>query len=331
MKSTVVYDRCVADVLVIACDGGACGQHRILLPAAQLDDVVNVRELHDSMSDPSWEPEEHVVVFQRVQHQLIYDKIVQLRDKGHRVVVELDDDFEAMPEGHPSRHRLDPANNKTNNWAWIRRCVEAADELVCSTEAIRERYGKGIVVPNMIPEAYLNIKRTPESVRLRIGWPGDARHHVGDLEEAVDAVGSVCPPHTVAVVGSRNVFQILGTGLYTPFVPFQHYAATIARSFDIGIAPLAQNEFNRSKSWLKALEFAALGVPFVASRSPEYVRLGLGDLADGPGEWKEALQRLTSLHDDERMNEGEVLREGVRAAGLTYEKNASAFLHAWVG
>lgn len=41
---------------------------------------------------------------------------------------------------------------------------------------------------------------------------------------------------------------------------------------DIGLAPLDKNAFNESKSWIKILEYAAMGVPFVASPSPEYQR-----------------------------------------------------------
>ena len=35
--------------------------------------------------------------------------------------------------------------------------------------------------------------------------------------------------------------------------------------FDIGVAPLAYNVFNRSKSDIKVLEYASLGIPAVAS------------------------------------------------------------------
>lgn len=42
--------------------------------------------------------------------------------------------------------------------------------------------------------------------------------------------------------------------------------------FDIGLAPLEVNTFNAAKSWIKILEYCAMGVPFVASMSPEYER-----------------------------------------------------------
>ncbi len=36
----------------------------------------------------------------------------------------------------------------------------------------------------------------------------------------------------------------------------------------VGIAPLVDRPFNRSKSWIKGLEYSAFGLPFVASPLP---------------------------------------------------------------
>ncbi len=67
--------------------------------------------------------------------------------------------------------------------------------------------------------------------------------------------------------------------------------------WDIGIAPLADTPFNRCKSPIKALDYAALGLPVLASDREVY----RGTLADGPGgmllpddenAWFVALSRL---------------------------------------
>ena len=72
-------------------------------------------------------------------------------------------------------------------------------------------------------------------------------------------------------------------------VPFRSltgggYTSSVAE-LGVGLVPLLDSAFNRAKSWLKGLEYAALGVPFVASPTPEYVKLaglGAGLLADDP-------------------------------------------------
>jgi glycosyltransferase involved in cell wall biosynthesis len=51
--------------------------------------------------------------------------------------------------------------------------------------------------------------------------------------------------------------------------------------WDIGIAPLADTPFNRCKSAIKALDYAAIGLPMLASDRTVY----RDTLADGPGGW----------------------------------------------
>jgi glycosyltransferase involved in cell wall biosynthesis len=67
-------------------------------------------------------------------------------------------------------------------------------------------------------------------------------------------------------------------------------------TFDIGLAPLVDNRFNRSKSFIKILEYAALGVPFIASPVGPYadhvVDGVTGFLASTPDEWAERLDQL---------------------------------------
>src|SRR5262249_55319210 len=51
--------------------------------------------------------------------------------------------------------------------------------------------------------------------------------------------------------------------------------------WDIGIAPLADTPFNRCKSALKALDYAAMGLPILASDNAVY----RGSAADGVAGW----------------------------------------------
>jgi glycosyltransferase involved in cell wall biosynthesis len=103
--------------------------------------------------------------------------------------------------------------------------------------------------------------------------------------------------------------------------------------WDIGIAPLADTTFNRCKSALKALDYAAMGLPILASDSPAY----RGSPADGPGGWLVpddsdawfvALARL--VRDGalrRRLAEG--AREAVSAATLSAQ--AQRRRAAWLG
>lgn len=84
--------------------------------------------------------------------------------------------------------------------------------------------------------------------------------------------------------------------------------------YDVGLAPLEANQFNAAKSWIKILEYAAMGVPFVASASPEYERFSiLPRLAIAPpgflvgkGEhaWYAALRAITADRAQLRRMQG---------------------------
>jgi glycosyltransferase involved in cell wall biosynthesis len=75
---------------------------------------------------------------------------------------------------------------------------------------------------------------------------------------------------------NRVGMSVHATASYPGFVNWitqQHW--------DIGITPLADTPFNRCKSAIKALDYAALGLPVLASDRAVY----RGTLADGPGGW----------------------------------------------
>jgi glycosyltransferase involved in cell wall biosynthesis len=99
---------------------------------------------------------------------------------------------------------------------------------------------------------------------------------------------------------------------------------------DIGIVPLEISPFNQAKSALKGLEYAALGIPFIASPTREYERLelyGVGKTAKTPAEWRKHLQRMI-----DRTSETERIANENRAKireEHTYRVNAPQWIEAW--
>jgi hypothetical protein len=90
---------------------------------------------------------------------------------------------------------------------------------------------------------------------------------------------------------------------------------------DIGIVPLVARPFNRAKSALKGMEYAACGVPFVASSSPEYrwfdsgVTVGGAFDDQGAEQWIRALERL--LDPAERVRTAAAQTERVAAEDIS--------------
>jgi glycosyltransferase involved in cell wall biosynthesis len=283
-----------------------------------------------SFEDKPWEilsgtvPDADVVVIQRPSHPSVEAAIRYLKSKGIRIVVDIDDRFEAI---QPSN--LASFHYKKKEIRCMNASIANADVVTCSTPELAELHG-GIVLENCVPESYLNIPDEHENV---IGWSGTLAVHRDDLRVVGSGVSRavIDTDWGFRVVGeSAGVGNELGLARdpeQTGWLPIGDYPAEVAK-LGIGIAPLADNAFNRSKSWLKALEYSALGVPFVATDLPEYRRLGVGLLASNQRQWKGMLSTL--LNDPMR-------REDMRLAGRaaarqwTYEKHAERWADVWLG
>jgi len=91
----------------------------------------------------------------------------------------------------------------------------------------------------------------------------------------------------------------------------QDYPSLLS-GFHIGLVPLVPSPFNEAKSYLKGLEYAAAGIPFIATPTAEYRRLheaGVGRLASTPDEWRDHATEL--LDWDVRVEEADRQREVV--------------------
>jgi glycosyltransferase involved in cell wall biosynthesis len=104
--------------------------------------------------------------------------------------------------------------------------------------------------------------------------------------------------HTIGVSSAKPPSDVVA--IAPPSARYDHFIAwfrSVARHFDIAVAPLVDSPFNRCKSDLKFLEYAACGLPVVLSRVTPYsltVRHGEdGLLTDNDDEsWFRALESL---------------------------------------
>jgi hypothetical protein len=111
---------------------------------------------------------------------------------------------------------------------------------------------------------------------------------------------------------------------------FGYWALRVAQ-LEVGIVPLADSVFNRSKSALKASEMAAVGVPVVMSPTPDNRRLhalGVGLVAASRNQWRRHLSSL--LSSPERRAELAGRGREVMAT-QTYEAHCGRWLEAWTG
>jgi O-antigen biosynthesis protein len=337
-------------VRVYPADEGGCGFYRMTEPARVLaaqghdvaigttfdiEGVVQSNGLRVPKRVIFDEPTPDVVVLQRVTSAEVCEAIPVMQRQGVTVAVEIDDDLASIPKGHPYLRDTSILGDSVHNRRWMRRAAERADLVTCSTPALGRRYG-GTVIRNAIPASWLDLPApTLDPEAPVFGWTGSTATHVDDLRVTGGAVART-------LTRSGGSFRVVGTGVGVPEQLGFREGQTIEASgwqdlelyphaygaIQVGIVPLRPNRFNAAKSWLKGLEAAALGVPFVASPSLEYAALhalGVGRLAHTPYEWGTELIALT---DPDVWSEASA-KGRIVAAQHTIEGRAHQWWDAW--
>jgi glycosyltransferase involved in cell wall biosynthesis len=343
-------------VLAYPADTGGCGFYRLIhacrtliAQGAEVDYVV-----HDDPAErqlqAQWyvdddgrthvvdvlDPGADVVVLQRPLQAHLPGAIRKLQAKGVRVVVEIDDDFEHISPRNISWKSVQPHLSPGRNRAHLREACELADLVTVSTPALAAVYaphGRFVVIPNCVPESYLLIRQDPHD-EVYVGWSGSTETHPDDLQvcgngiaRALAATGA-----KMAIVGTgKGVKARLGLGdipLASGWRTLGDYPDALSQ-FDVGIVPLELTAFNEAKSWLKGLEMAAVGVPFVASPTQQYRELtdyGAGILAETPRQWEGIVKRLVrdEGHRANMANLGRAVAER-----WTIERNIERWSDAW--
>lgn len=273
-----------------------------------------------------------VMVFQRISSAIHAEAILELRRHGIAVVMDMDDDLTRI---HPDstahdRYHRDPVHSWANT---VKACMNSTLVTV-STKALLKVYakhGRGHVIDNYVRGSDLEIKHEDSDV---FGWPGHTGTHAGDLPVVGTAVRELIDEgHAFRVVSApsdvRRQLLLRSEPDYTGRIPTIEWTEAVTQ-LGVGMAPLCSSVFNRSKSRLKLAEMSAVGVPWVASPSPEYRRFhqesGTGILASSPREWRHGLGSL--LADSSlRAEMGEAGRAFM--ADQTIEANAWRWWEAW--
>jgi glycosyltransferase involved in cell wall biosynthesis len=297
---------------------------------------------HPQVVDVNDPPACDVLVLQRPLNRLLVDAIPHLQHAGIAVVVELDDDFRNIHPRNASWAPVQPSRSPHHSWKQLVRACDAADWVTVTTPALAELYaphGRVSIIPNAVPEAWLTFARDVDDDRGPlpwVGWSGGLNTHPEDLPVMGPSVAQLVNAGVCefAVVGTgQGVARQLGIRKLkaSGWAPLDEYPVMM-QQLDVGVVPLEPTLFNDAKSWLKGLEFAALGVPFVASPTQPYRalnELGVGELAAKPRHWQGMLRRLVTMPTEERVALGALYRQRVREHGLTIEDQAGKWWAAW--
>lgn len=228
------------------------------------------------------------------------------------VVLDVDDAFHLMDETHPEfdlyRCQIDA----------LRTVRARAAEIWVSTEPLAESItdaaGPVVVVPNSIDPRLWCLHRPltdpPErdgDLGLEILYAGTVTHGP-DFESIMPALEDLATrvDFRLTVVGvaphlaDRPWIRRMTPGDAGQYPRYATWIRDRSALFDVGIAPLVDNAFNRLKSDVKMLEYLAIDLVPLASDVGPYTRsrsLVTGGLCSTSGEWVDRLTELATERD----------------------------------
>lgn len=305
-----------------------CCYYRCTLPSIEL----NKRGWFSAVGFPGWDNERgfgmlmpdgrtvhgwDIIVLKLLMLREIYDKMLVAQEMGQKFVVDIDDWFDGLAATNRAFEATDPLKNPNNNRQIYAEIIMKADAVITSTPFLFNYYAQKrnnvYMVRNGIDsERYLKKSKRFER-KPNIGWVGATHWRSNDLEQLSGFMNDYLKSnnimfhhsgHSSSAPSAHDLLKIDETRFtklqMTPISSYPNLFIPIV----IGTIPLNNIEFNYAKSFIKGLEYAAAGVPFISSPSPEYEYLaehGIGRVARTQDDWIYHFDEL--LNTDKRNDE----------------------------
>lgn len=296
----------------------ACAYIRLILPL--------IRERGDKLHVRWITPDEvfayaaDILICQRVAVADIdmIDRIVEHSNKHNmKIVYDLDDYLLELPKDHPEFLIYKPLSEAVFNWLLV------ADDVWVSTKALmvhlKNINSRVHLVPNYLDDyVWSNPKKNDvkkiTDCPVRLLYMGTQTHQA-DFELVTNVLRRLKeefgPNIEIFVIGisaadlNNSWCQVLNPpdNVGAVYPAFANWLAE-TNCFDIGIAPLVDNTFNRCKSPIKFFDYSAIGLATVASDIGVYDQIQDGEngvLAKNTEDsWYHSLRKL--ITDEEFRN-----------------------------
>lgn len=349
---------------------GGVSYYRLVKPMELLKDEydvkfygANIQKVSKGLSNDAfydWLTQEYdMIIVKQIDNATSAQALIHWSNKNGCILVQdFDDNMLAVREDQPA-HKMG-YNIGGNRRAYAGAMMSLADALIVSTVPIKDYFGNFIkemfgedkdiyVFPNyndIRDWKYKQPKKDKEKVV--IGWAGSVTHDA-DLGLVMPVLGKILDKHD-------NVHLELVGGIMQGALAFltkdwtdkaksklkvkggvpawdKYPKLIMEQSWDIGIAPLIDDEFNRGKSHIKWTEYAMAKLPTIASNVYPYfmpiatnkaiVPGETGILADSDTEWEQALEKLIASKE-ERERLGNNAYEYV-SSNLQWKDHAEAY------
>jgi hypothetical protein len=290
---------------------GANAYYRLLLPLMAMrergHDVVHVVQEYKRVIDVR--PLLRCDAVHIHRPALLYDDgevVTKLLDAGITVGFDEDDNVIDMPQGLEERTDQPWLPRARRNFELLLEHVSRVQLVTTPSDHLADRFEAAgaanvHVVDNYLPGAFSRVAPQGHD-GLVIGWHAGREHLVdAELLGLVPMLERVLEKHPDVRVVTINIDLKMEHERYAceEAMPIEALTHRLA-DFDVGLVPLADIPFNRGRSNVKAREYAAAGVPWLASPVGSYE--GLGEEEGGrlveDGEWFEALDGLIRARRD---------------------------------
>lgn len=315
-------------------DFTGCGYYRTGLPMYGLRGIGWDAEASNKMLD-EYVVGASVIIGQRVSLPGPSQRWQSMVETGlWRTIYEVDDDFFHVDRSNVGAYDYYGKPQILEN---IRLNAAAADMVTVTTEPLaevmRQFNDNVVVIPNFIDEKFLDYESTSDPEFVNVGWAGSTTHFMDfkDTNRMLRKAAERLPETRFVFAGGDYGMNAFPEGRYK-HLPYQfiledHFMNV--SQFDIGLAPLKRHVFNDSKSWIKALEYGALGLPMIASNVTPYRAFvkdkETGFLVRQEYDW---IKYITALVKDEDMRKEMGAAAKALAAENTIQKNVNLWADA---
>ncbi len=250
-------------------------------------------------------------VFLQKRRLNLFDARV-LRRYARQIIYDFDDAVMYSPS--------DP-ERKSRSHAWpFRRTVKLADLVIAGNAYLAEHAGRfnsnvSVLPTGLNTKAYSPGTKPQEDGKIRLVWIGSKStlKYLAGIRDALEQTGRLHDNVVLRII-CDDFFDLEAMAvekcLWARKTQYQDLAGS-----DIGLAPLPEDPFTRGKCGFKILQYAAAGLPTVASPvgvNAQYVQGGVtGLLASETDEWVECLCKLVADRQKRQQmgaNAGEFVR-----------------------
>jgi hypothetical protein len=304
---------------------GGCAYYRCMLPKGSLGNPMS------DFGRPAWTGQHgygvrltkdlarfgyDIVVMKMMMQRWVPSEMEAAKSIGQKLIVDIDDHYDGLHEDNLAYKKTDPATNKISNRDYYNQVIELADLVTVSTPFLYEYYkDRGVkeirLTRNGINPNQFDKRKHISTIKPVIGWVGSMHWRSGDAETLAPWFGEFLEQHDLLFhhAGHMPDAKLFWDAaqinpervMLSPMRIIAEYNQMF--NMDIGIVPLNDIDFNKAKSTIKGLEYAASNIPFVAQATPEYSRLaelGVGRVAETPEQWQAHLTELLDYNTRKR-------------------------------